>query len=223
MYSSLVVSKLVATGRTPVTAAILAGGESSRMSAPKALLKVGGSPIIKREAEALGRVFDELLVVANDPAPYAALGLAVIPDADEFRELKGPMTGLYSALLSAGNDYVFAAACDMPFIEPELVEWMAGLRHGFDAVVPKTGGLVEPLFGVYARRAAPVLEGLLRGGNRRLQDALGSLAVRFVGEEEMRRYDPELRSLMNVNTPDELSRARSLAALMSREKRADRV
>lgn len=177
------------------------------MSAPKAFLKVGGVTIIEREIRALGSVFNELLVVANDPARYAGLGVRVIPDLERFRALKGPLTGLYSGLSAASNDYVFLAACDMPFIEPGLCAWMAGQRLGHDLVIPRVKGFAEPLFGLYRKTALPVMEKALTQGTRSIQDIFRLLDTRYVSPREMRVYDPELKSLTNINTPGELARA----------------
>jgi molybdopterin-guanine dinucleotide biosynthesis protein A len=181
------------------------------MSAPKAFLKVGGVTIIEREIRALGSVLGELLVVANDPARYTGLGVRVISDMERFRAFKGPLTGLYSGLSAASNDYVFLAACDMPFIEPGLVKWMAGERSGHDIVIPRIKGLTEPLFGLYKKTALPVIEEALMRGTRKLQDIFHLLNARYVGIEEMRACDPDLMSLTNINTPGELARARETA------------
>lgn len=185
------------------------------MAAPKAFLLVGGITIIEREIRALGSVFNELLVVANDTRPYAGLGVRAIPDPERFRAYGGPLTGLYGGLLAASNDYVFLAACDMPFIEPGLARWMAGQRDGHEVVIPRVKGLAEPLFGLYKKTAIPIIESALIHGTRKLQDALRLLDVRYVDEDEMRVYDRQLNSLTNVNTPDELARAEETALNLS--------
>ena len=90
---------------------------------------------------------------------------------------------------------------------PGLVLWMAGLTGGHDAVIARVGGRAEPLFGYYAKKAAKALEGALEKGERSLQGVISGLSVRFVDEDEMREFDPQLCSLVNVNTPDDLDRA----------------
>jgi molybdopterin-guanine dinucleotide biosynthesis protein A len=95
----------------------------------------------------------------------------------------------------------------MPFIEPRLVVWMAGQLEGHDAVVPRVGGKAEPLLGFYRKTAARALEEALLKGERSLQAVLGWLDVRYAEEVEMREFDPQLCSLVNVNTPDDLERA----------------
>jgi molybdopterin-guanine dinucleotide biosynthesis protein A len=177
------------------------------MRAPKAFALVGGVQMIKRALMALGPLFSETLIVANDPALYSGLGVRVVSDIERFRHMKGPMTGIYSGLQQARYDTVFAAGCDMPFIEPRLVVWMAGQLEGHDAVVPRVGGKAEPLLGFYRKTAARALEEALLKGERSLQAVLGWLDVRYAEEVEMREFDPQLCSLVNVNTPDDLERA----------------
>jgi molybdopterin-guanine dinucleotide biosynthesis protein A len=125
--------------------------------------------------------------------------------------MKGPMTGIYTGLKAARNPYVFAVACDMPFLRAGLIRRLAGMREGYDAVVPRVGGMTEPLFAVYAVRLAGLLENNLAGGQRRLQGIFEGITVRFVDEPELRVIDPQLLSLLNLNTPEELARADALA------------
>ncbi len=194
----------------PVSAIILAGGESSRMSAPKAFLTVGGSAIILREIAVLRPVFSEVIIAASDPMPFGGLGCRVVPDDARFRDAKGPLVGVYSGLAAADNGCAFAVGCDMPFIEPGLVDWMAGLTTGFDLVIPRVGGYAEPLFGFYKKTALPAMEDALIRGERRLQGVFGGLNVLYVEGHEMRPLDPELRSFVNINTPDDLAAAEGL-------------
>ncbi len=189
------------------TAIILAGGESARMRAPKAFIEVGGVQMIRRALLALAPLFSETLIIANDPAGLDGLGSRVVPDDARFSRLKGPMTGIYTGLIEAAYDPVFVAACDMPFIEPGLVVWMAGLLAGHDLVIARAGGRAEPLFGFYAKKVAGALEGALERDERSLQAVIKKLSVRYVEEDEMREFDPQLCSLVNVNTPDDLDRA----------------
>ncbi len=112
--------------------AVLAGGESSRYGAPKALAKVGGVRIIDRVVDALRHVTPDLAISANEPGLFADLGLPILPDA---RERLGPLGGIYTLLVRAraeGRPGILAVACDMPFPSPALLTLLAwrGFRHG---------------------------------------------------------------------------------------------
>lgn len=195
-----------------IAAAILAGGLSSRMAVSKAGLDIGGRSMLDRELEVLSRVFGEVLVVCKDTALLRETDARMIADAPEFAGRVGPMTGIYSALKACGGMSVFVTGCDMPFIRPDLLRFMASLAVGERAVVPVVGGLFEPLFAIYPPGALQVARGLLESGEMKLSRLIGGLDVIEVREEELRRFDPELTSFTNVNTPAELERARELAS-----------
>jgi len=197
-----------------VTAVILAGGQSSRMAsfraAPKAFLRVGGETVIEREVRALGAVFNDIIVVSNEPEPYLDLGLQVIPDSDRFPEIKGPIKGIFSGLHGIAGGFGFFVACDMPFINPDLVEWMGKGRAGHDAVIPRIGVYLEPLFGYYAKSALPAIEQAMDAGVRRIQDVFPRMDVKVIDDRDVRLFDPEFESFINLNTPEDLTRAESI-------------
>lgn len=197
-----------------VTAVILAGGQSSRMArikaTPKAFLRVGGETVIEREVRTLGSVFKDIIVISNEPEPYLDLGLHVIPDSDRFPDIKGPIKGIFSGLNGIAGGFGFFVACDMPFISPALVEWMGKGRAGHDAVIPRVGGLFEPLFGYYAKSALPVIERAMDAGVRRIQDVFPRMDVKEIGDRDVRLFDPEFDSFINLNTPEDLTRAESI-------------
>src|ERR1041384_5299434 len=107
--------------RHPVTCGILAGGASARMGQNKALLDFRGRPLILRQIELLSPIFDEVLIGANDPAPYAPLKLRVVPDLLPER---CSLTGTPAPLKAARRDQVFVVACDMPFLNADLIRIM---------------------------------------------------------------------------------------------------
>ncbi len=188
------------------SAAILAGGKSTRMGANKALLEVGGSGMLGRTARLLRPLVDELFLVADDAAPYAGLGLPVIPDVHPGRGAAG---GIHAALQHAAHPLVLCVACDMPHIARRVIELLLNsVRPDDDALLPRIGGLPEPLLAVYGRSAHAGFERAIRAGRYRVVEALEGLRVRYLEEPELRVADAALRSFVNVNTPGELTTAR---------------
>lgn len=193
--------------------AILAGGENSRMPVLKGFLVVDGKPIIERGLEVLARVFGKVVISTNMPERYFYLGAPLIGDVVSGG---GPVTGILSVLTATGEDAVFVAACDMPFISEELVRYMAdvyGKRSSeskgeghVGAVIPEWGGRMEPLFGIYSRAALGTLETMVRAGKRSLQEVLRFLNTHLVSEEEVKAVDPEGRSFANINTVEDYER-----------------
>lgn len=186
-----------------LTGVVLAGGESSRMGADKAFVEVDGVPMIRRVLRALSACCSEVLVVAKEPAVYEQLNVRVVPDRSS---VQAPLVGVCSGLGTATTTWAFVAACDMPYLSPDAVRFLAGLAEGFEAVVPRVEGRWHPLHAVYATAALPSLDALLASGERRMWAALEVLRVRQVTAAELVAVDPELRTLRNINTAQEYRR-----------------
>jgi molybdopterin-guanine dinucleotide biosynthesis protein A len=194
-----------------VAAAVIAGGPATRMGGVvKAALEIGGRSIAARTMEALGAVFARVVVVANEPGPWAALGAELVPDRARGA---GPLGGLQAALLATrGHPGVVCVGGDMPFLSPAILRLLRDRDPDAEAVVPRVGGRPEPLLARYAAGCLDVVERRLAAGALAVHELLGALAVRWVDEPELRALDPALRALTNVNTPEDLAAARALAA-----------
>lgn len=189
-----------------VAAAIIAGGRARRLGGRvKALIEVGGATILERQLSVLRTRVTAIAIAANDPRPYRESGLPVLPDR---LPGKGPLAGLDAALAWCPRPYLLAVACDMPHLDPRVLDLLLARRApDIDIVVPYIADRPEPLCALYARSVAPVLERRLAAGRLRAADLMqdANLAVARVSEDEWRALDPELRALTNINTPDDLS------------------
>jgi molybdopterin-guanine dinucleotide biosynthesis protein A len=163
--------------------------------------------LIEHVLTALRTVFQKTIIVTNDPASYVKYDAKVVTDAVE---KQGPLTGIYSGLLHSQDDYNFVVACDMPFLNPVLIAYMAGLAEGYDIVVPNVAGYIEPLHALYHRRLLPIIEERLRRDARQIRGIYSETRVRYVTEAELDRHDPERRSFKNLNTPEEYKEATCL-------------
>jgi molybdopterin-guanine dinucleotide biosynthesis protein A len=188
---------------------ILAGGQSSRFGADKALLPLGGQPLLARTVAALAALTADLIVVTNDPAAHGALGLParLVPDVEPGR---GPLMGIYSGLQAARHDYAFVVACDMPLLSLPLMRHMATLVAGYDVVIPYLDGLFEPLHAIYARSCLPAMAHVLDRGGRQIIAFFPDVRVRRVGQETVDRFDPQGLSFVNVNTEADWDRVQRL-------------
>jgi len=178
------------------TLLILAGGRSRRMGRDKAQLPAGDGTLIDHLARRLAPVVDETLV-AGGPESVRLAGARRIDD--RYQGL-GPLAGMHAGLLEARFSLVWVVACDLPDVEPALGELLRGYAAGVDAVVPRLGDDSQGVCAVYDRSLAARIETFLQTGERRVQDFLGRIAVRYVTAAELRRVDPELRSFRNINT-----------------------
>jgi molybdopterin-guanine dinucleotide biosynthesis protein A len=193
-----------------VTGVIQAGGRSTRMGGrPKALMELGGRPIIERVLAALAPAVDDVLVVTNTPELYAFLGLPMV--ADVYPD-HGSLGGIYSGLKAAGGQAAFTVACDMPFLHSEIVKLVAERAGEGDVVIPRVGSQLEPMHAAYGKTCLPHIEERLIAGQLKIVELLERVRVVEVAEADVARFrDPRI-VFMNVNTPDELERARVLAA-----------
>src|SRR5262245_57973855 len=191
-----------------VSGVILAGGKSRRMGgSPKALLPFGGRPLIEQIAETLRSVLPDCLVVTNTPELYTSLGLPMVGDV--FPE-GGSLGGIYSGLRAAEGDAALCVACDMPFLSARLVAYLA-LRAGeADVVIPDAAGDLQPLHAVYGKACLPAMERRLRAGRLKVVGFFDEVTVlRILAETVQGFADPD-RVFMNLNTPEDLARARAL-------------
>ncbi|RJR17773.1 MAG: molybdenum cofactor guanylyltransferase [Nitrospiraceae bacterium] len=185
------------------TGAILAGGENTRMPLLKSFIEVGGQKIIERNIGTTRPLFKEYFIVTNQPEYYSALGVPLLGDVYDER---GPMTGIFTVLLNASNSWVFISACDMPFLNKDLIGYMAMKRAGKDAVVPVSGGNSEPLFAFYSRQLTDKMEKALLSGNKSLRDFLRNKRVQYITTEETGKIDTHAASFVNLNSPDDIER-----------------
>ena len=187
-----------------IQAAILAGGQSRRMGHDKSFLDLNGKPLIQHVIDPLRSLGLDIMLITNTPALYAHLDLPMFTD-----ELpnNGSLGGLYTALVKATAPHVLCVACDMPFLNSALLHWLIALRADYDAVIPVTNATAHNLHAVYARSCLPTILRQIEQHNLRITDFYQSLTVRYVSESELRLYDPDLRSLMNLNTPADVQQA----------------
>jgi molybdopterin-guanine dinucleotide biosynthesis protein A len=194
-----------------LTVAIQAGGESSRMGQDKALMPFLGRPLILRVLERVSWLGDEVLVTTNRPEDYRFLEVPLYTDIVTDR---GALGGLYTALSQARHELVAVVACDMPFVNPDLL--ILGrdrlLERGLDAAIPQTEHGMEPFHAVYRRDTClQAVKSALQAGKWRLISWLSDVQVTTIGPPEIRRYDPNGLAFLNLNTLQDLQEVERLA------------
>ncbi len=192
-----------------VSGILLAGGKSRRMGGiNKALLDVGGRRIIERAVAVLRALFTEIVVVTNSPEDFEFLRLPMFRDKIPGA---GSLGGLYTGLSVTKGDYGFLAACDMPFLLQGPIRHIVNSINDHDVVIPRVQGYLEPLHAVYSRRCLPFIEALLVQDNLRIIDFLSKVDVLEIPDEELKCFDPFFRFIVNLNTPEDLQKARKTA------------
>jgi molybdopterin-guanine dinucleotide biosynthesis protein A len=192
-----------------VTGVVQAGGKSTRMGGePKALLELGGRRIIERVLDVVRPVVDDVLIVTNTPALYGFLGIPMV--ADIYPD-HGSLGGIFSGLNAAAGDAAFTVACDMPFLHPGVARLVIDRAGEGDVVIPRVGQQLETMHALYAKACLPAIETQLKAGRLKIVGFFDDVRVVEIGEAEVARHRAPDVVFMNVNTPDELARARALA------------
>lgn len=189
------------------TGVILAGGENSRFSGKnKALIRIGGKCILDRIYEVFTILFDKIILVTNDPVQYMEWDFDIVTDIFPIRS---SLTGIHTGLFYTSTPYAFFAACDIPFIKKELIEILLdSVEPGIDIVLPETSKGVEPLFSIYSKRCFKLIEEQLEKKSFKIQRMFQKVRIKKIPENILRTIDPDLVSLLNINTPDDLDRAK---------------
>lgn len=193
------------------TVVIQAGGQSSRMGQDKALMPFLGQALIARQVARLQVLNCQILVITNRPEAYAFLNL---PSTADLFPGTGPLGGLLTALEAAQTPAIGVVACDMPFINPRLLDGQRALlwKEGADVVIPRSQIGLEPLHAVYRRETClPVVRAALAAGERKLIAWFPSVVVHEMTGEEITAFDPGYHSFTNVNSPEEFRAAEQLA------------
>jgi len=193
-----------------LTGAILAGGQARRMGRiNKALLEIGGVPILDRILATLTACCESVIVIANQPEPYNERRLAVFPD---LMPGTGSLGGLYTALEVASTEKVFVCACDMPFVSESLLRYMSARSGSCDAIVPRDHYGLQPMHAIYSREPRKMLRARLQNGLLKVEHFLDSINARILPPEEVSRADSFGIAFLNVNDPEDLRRAQEFIA-----------
>jgi len=183
--------------RSGCSLVILAGGRSRRMGRDKATLPAVDGTLIAHLARRLAPVVDETIVAGGSVGPPIEGAVVVADD----RAGLGPLAGMLAGLTAAHHRYVWVVGCDLPDVEPALGSLLLTLAADYEAVVPRPDQEPEGVCALYVRELAPRIAALLDAGERSVKSLLERSTVRYVGFDELRAVDPELRSFRNINTP----------------------
>ena len=191
-----------------VSAIILAGGNSSRLGRDKALIKIyNSSTIIHTIVEKLQVISDDVIIVTNGQR-YANLG---VKSTSDVYLNNGPLAGLHSGLLAAKHSHALVVACDMPFLNVKLLNYMVSQPLNYDALVPKIEGWLEPLHTIYSRQCIGPIERMLEAHRFKILDLFGAIVIQYLFKDTIKMFDPQYRSFFNINSPKMLKEAIYLA------------
>jgi molybdopterin-guanine dinucleotide biosynthesis protein A len=189
----------------------LAGGKSLRLGRVKALERLNTQNLLERTIDCLSTVSRELFVITSQEQfsliTAARLKAKVIVDIFPG---KGVLGGIYTGLSNVDSLYSLVVGCDMPFLNRDLLCYLIDVAPNFDVVVPRVDGLLEPLHAVYSRECSGPIKDLIDKDELEISQLFNLVKTRYVDKDEIARFDPQYLSFFNVNTPDDLKKAKDL-------------
>ena len=191
-----------------ISGIMLAGGQSSRLGMDKSFVNVKGQSLIEQIVAKLTRLSDDVVIVTNSPEKYDHLEARVVGD---IYPGKGALGGIYSGLRAVANAQSLVVACDMPFLDLNLLRYMILLACGHDVVIPRIGEFLEPLHALYSKSCLEPIDRLLARGGLKIVGFFSEVRVRYVEEEEVDIFDPQHLSFFNVNTLSDLEEMKKMA------------
>ncbi len=180
---------------------VFAGGQSSRMGTDKSFVRLDGKPLIQHVLDRITPLSLPITLITNTPDAYRSFGLPIYGD---IYPGKGPLGGVYTALSYSPAPYTLCVACDMPFLNAALLSYLAGLSSGVDAVIPRIEGRPQALHAVYGPGCLTPIREQLQTGDLKVRAFFSRINCRYVDEDELKEIDPDLKSFININTPEEL-------------------
>ena len=193
-----------------ISGVVLAGGKSKRMGTDKRHLSVHGKPLLDRVLSVLLDVFPEvLLVLAEEDVPRRDERIRIVTDLVPGCATVG---GLYTGLSCARYPRVFVVACDMPFLNPAVIELFSQKVEATDIVLAQLVNGLQPLHGLYSKTCLPFLEKMIEARELRLQNIADKqgLTVHRIPESEFKSLDPQLLSFLNLNSPADVELANKI-------------
>ena len=191
------------------TGVILAGGQNKRFAGiDKTFEHVGKATIFERIYNIFRELFDQIILVTNHPEKYLAWD---IPMATDLYDIRSSLTGLHTGLFHTTTPYAFFAACDTPFLKKEMVQAVLNaIEPNLDIVVPQTELGFEPLCAAYSRLCLKPVQAQLEKKQLQIQHLFKTMRTLKIPQTSLRKIDPDLTSFFNINTPEDLERARQM-------------
>lgn len=184
-----------------ITGIILAGGKNSRMGTNKAFLQLNGIRLIDSILSIYKFFFSEIIIVTNNPLSYTEFSDATV--VTDIYKRKGALGGIYTGLFYAKNHYSFIAACDMPFINKDLIAYLIQKTGQDDVIVPQLSQGFQPLHAIYSRNCLPHIKKMLFADQLKIDHFFKSVKLLCIDEEKIKSFDQDVRFFTNINTPED--------------------
>ena len=192
---------------------VLAGGKGKRMGRNKVAETIGKKSLLEHVDSSLVSFHSEIfVVVAADSIVPSLNGYPGIRIVEDIIPGKGTLGGIYTGLMLSQTIVNVVVACDMPFINVELLKYMSGFAAEADVIIPRTEAMtLEPLHAIYNKSCLEPIEYLLKQNRLSVLELFPMVKVKYIAESDIIRFDPKHLSFFNINTEADLQTGRNLA------------
>jgi molybdopterin-guanine dinucleotide biosynthesis protein A len=195
-----------------ISCIVLAGGKGLRLGRDKTLETINDKYMLQQTISRLNFFNGNIIIVTAEKRPFPHFnGYLKLTVVNDIYPGKGPLGGIYTGLVTSDSDYNLVVACDMPFLNQSLLQYMIQLSANCDLVVPRWDGMVEPLHAIYAKTCQAPIESLLKKDSLNIANLFTMVKTRYVEAAEIDKFDPKHLSFFNINTETDLKMARKLS------------
>jgi molybdopterin-guanine dinucleotide biosynthesis protein A len=194
-----------------ISCIILAGGKSLRLGHDKVIERLGNTTLLEKVISRIDSFSQEIVIVTAEKRDFEQLsGNPKVKTVTDILPGRGSLGGIYTGLVNSSFFHNLVIAADMPFLNRELIGYMIETAEGFDYVIPRFGKFYEPLHAIYSKNCISPIEDMINRDRRVIIELFDYVKVRYVDTEEIDRFDPEHLSFFNINTKQDLERARKI-------------
>jgi molybdopterin-guanine dinucleotide biosynthesis protein A len=194
-----------------ISCIILAGGKSVRFGHDKVLEKIGDTSLLEQVISRTDPISKDIIIVTAKERNFAQL--ADHPKVKIINDIfpgQGSLGGIYTGLVESDSFHNLVVAADMPFLNESLLRYMIKVADGYDFVLPRVNNWYEPLHAIYSRDCIVPIKSILEQGKKVIVELFNYVKVRFIEVDEIEAYDPHHLSFFNINTKEDLERAKNI-------------
>jgi len=189
-----------------ITGILLAGGKNSRTGVNKAFLPIDGIRLIEKTLNIYGQIFNEIIIVTNDP--LACIEFADASIVTDIYKDKGPAGAIFTGLFYAKNSYAFVSACDMPYLNKDFILYMIDQTGRYDIVIPELPKGFQTLHAIYSRNCLLGMKRMIDTTNElKITGFSKEVRILSITEEKIKPFEKDGRIFLNNNTPEDLVNA----------------
>jgi len=195
-----------------ISCIILAGGRSKRFGHDKILERIGNTSLLEKVISLIDPISKEIIIVTAKERTLTRIAKNIkVKIVNDIFPGQGSLGGIYTGLVKSDSFYNLVVAADMPFLNESLLRYMIKVADGYDFILPRVNKLYEPLHAIYSKNCINPINSILGQDKKVIIELFNYVKVKFIEAEEIDRFDPKHLSFFNINTIEDMEKAKSIA------------